>query len=53
MDYVILDDFEIKNLQEKVNVYIKKGYRPIGGISAVNQKDGFIEYLQNMVKENQ
>ena len=52
MDYVILDDFEIKNLQEKVNLYFEKGYLPVGGIAAVNQKDGFIEYLQSMVKED-
>ena len=50
MEYVILDDFEAKKLQEKVNDCIKEGYRPIGGISAINQKDGFIEYLQSMVK---
>lgn len=50
MDYVILDDFETASLQKKVNAYIKKGYRPIGGISAVNQKEGFIEYLQSMIK---
>lgn len=50
MDYVILDDFEVKNLQEKVNDYFKKGYRPIGGVTAANQKDGFIEYLQAMQK---
>ncbi len=51
MDYVILDDFELKNLQEKVNDLIKNGYQPIGGVSAVNQNDGFIEYLQSMVKD--
>ena len=51
MDYVILDEYEIKSLQNKVNTYIKKGYRLIGGVSAVNQKDGFIEYLQPMVKD--
>lgn len=50
MNYVILDDFEVENLQKKVNTYIKKGYKPIGGISTANQKDGFIEYLQSMVK---
>jgi len=50
MDYVILDDFEVKNLQEKVNDYIKKGYLPIGGLATANQKDGFIEYLQAMQK---
>lgn len=53
MDYVILDEYEIKTLQKKVNTYIKKGFRPIGGVSAVNQKDGFIEYLQSMTKEKQ
>ena len=52
MDYVILDEFEIKSLQTKVNAYINKGYRPIGGISVVNQKDGFIEYLHCMIKED-
>lgn len=52
MDYVILDEYEIKILEKKVNTYIQKGYRPIGGVTAVNQKDGFIEYLQSMVKEN-
>lgn len=52
MEYVIVDDFELKNLQDKVNSYIEKGYQPIGGIAAVNQKDGFIEYLQSMIKQN-
>ncbi len=52
MNYVILDDFETIGLKKKVNAYIKKGYRPIGGVSAVNQKEGFIEYLQSMIKEN-
>ena len=50
MDYVILDDFEVKKLQEKVNTHIEKGYLPVGGISAAHQKDGFIEYLQAMTK---
>lgn len=50
MDYVILDDFEVKGLQKKVNAYIEKGYEPIGGIEAVNQNDGFIEYFQSMIK---
>ena len=50
MDYVILEDFELVNLQEKVNSYIKENYSPIGGITAVNQKEGFIEYLQAMQK---
>lgn len=51
MSYIILEDFEIKNLQEKVNRFITKEYRPIGGVAAIHQKDGFIEYLQAMVKE--
>ena len=50
MDYVILEDFELENLQEKVNSYIKDNYHPIGGIATVNQKEGFIEYLQAMLK---
>ncbi len=51
MEYIIVDDFETKNLQKKVNDYIKKGYKPTGGINAVPQKDGFIEYLQSMIKD--
>lgn len=51
MDYVIRDEYEINSLQEKVNAYIEKGFRPIGGVSVVNQKDGFIDYLQSMVRE--
>jgi len=51
MDYIILDDFEIKTLQKKVNDYIAKGYKPVGGIAAASQKDGFIEYIQGMVKK--
>ena len=51
MKYIILDDFEINNLQEKVNAYLEKGFKPIGGVSAVPQKDGFIEYLQAILKD--
>jgi len=52
MNYVILEDFEITNLQKKVNNHINKGYKPIGGIATAAQKDGFIEYIQSMLKPN-
>jgi len=52
MEYIILDDFEIDSLQEKVNSYIKEGWRPLGGVSTAPQKDGFIEYIQGMIKES-
>lgn len=51
MDYVILDDFEVKQLEKKVNDHIQKGFKPLGNVSAVVQGDGFVEYLQAMVKE--
>ncbi|WP_165776924.1 DUF1737 domain-containing protein [Paremcibacter congregatus] len=51
MEYLILDDFEMDSLQEKVNKYIKDGYHPVGGLATTNQKDGFVEYLQAMIKE--
>ncbi len=51
MKYVILEDFEIKNLQHKVNQLLEKNYKPVGGIATASQKDGFIEYIQAMIKD--
>ncbi|VAV92548.1 hypothetical protein MNBD_ALPHA01-1480 [hydrothermal vent metagenome] len=51
MEYVILEDFEIKNLQHKVNQLMEKNYKPVGGIATANQKDGFIEYIQAMIRD--
>lgn len=53
MDYIILDDFEVDVLQKKVNAYIEKGYRPIGGIAVACQKDGFVDYIQGMVRDTE
>ncbi len=53
MKYVILEDFEIKNLQHKVNQLLEKNYKPVGGIATASQKDGFIEYIQAMIKDEQ
>jgi len=53
MEYVILDDFEVNILQKKVNAYIKKGYRPIGGVAVVSQKDGFVDYIQGMIRDTE
>ena len=52
MNYVILDAYEINDLQKKVNSYIKKGYKPLGGVATVNHKDGFVEYIQGMLKKS-
>ncbi len=52
MDYIILEDFEISRLQQKVNNQIQKGYQPVGGIATAAQKDGFIEYIQGMIKSD-
>jgi len=52
LDYIILEDFEITRLQEKVNNHIQKGYQPVGGVATAAQKDGFIEYIQGMIKSN-
>jgi len=38
MNYIILEDFEIQNLQKQVNVHMEQGYKPIGGLAAVPQK---------------
>ncbi len=51
MKYIILEDFEIKNLQQKVNRLMGENYRPVGGIATASQKDGFIEYIQAMIKD--
>ncbi|NOZ41889.1 MAG: DUF1737 domain-containing protein [Alphaproteobacteria bacterium] len=51
MDYIILDDFEVNILQKKVNTYIKKGYRPVGGVAVASQKDGFVDYIQGMIRD--
>jgi len=51
MDYIILDDFEVKQLEKKVNDHIQRGFKPKGNVSAVVQGDGFVEYLQAMVKK--
>ncbi|GEM_PF-2631768 len=53
MEYVILDDFEVNILQKKVNAYIKKGFRPIGGVAVASQKDGFVDYIQGMVRDTE
>ena len=51
MKYVILDAYEINDLQKKVNSYITEGYKPVGGVATTNHKDGFVEYIQGMLKE--
>ncbi len=50
MDYIIVESVGMEKLVAKVNEYIKKGWKPIGGV-AVGVSSGPWWYFQAMIKE--
>ncbi len=55
MEYTILKASTMPDLEKKVNDYIKKGWRPQGGITIqLNIQFHNVEYCyQPMIKENE
>jgi Domain of unknown function (DUF1737) len=50
MEYKIITSyFNIQELENRVNEYIKLGYKPQGGVSCI-QTPGSITYLQAVIK---
>jgi hypothetical protein len=47
MEYMILYDASPEGLSDKVNAYIKEGWRPLGGVAITSS---FWQYAQAMVR---
>jgi hypothetical protein len=51
MEYkVVSRDFIVGDFERDVNILIKQGWKPLGGISVVILSSGNIRYIQAMVK---
>ena len=51
-DYIILKEYSINDLQEKVNNLLALGYKPIGNL-VVDGSTSSMNYFQAMLKDKQ
>lgn len=50
-NYILIELYNIKSLQDNVNNFLELGYQPLGGVSLVwDSKQGSVLYAQAIVK---
>jgi hypothetical protein len=52
MKYQVITGYSITDLEEKVNVCLKKGWKPIGGVEVVKYDDSIV-FMQAVIKSDE
>ncbi len=51
MSYTVITEQSIDDLISEVNEFIRKGYKPVGGIAILHKGENYKVFYQSMTKQ--